>query len=411
MELIITNNENDLLHAQSLIRMASRDAVTIYIPSGTISINEHCISFNNILELLTELEKEQISVDRVYIVGVISDFASEINIRTVISGFLGLTKGNLSYIDETVTLKRRLPVLKRCFSAMNEEPIVETSGDYTVLNFEPSFTRWSHFCLQETKDLIAEKTVLQDEFISVVSEHLKLKKAFSFIRLNHCENRLLGYDFSFPKEEVDITYAIQFGEKLNSKDTSYISARMKEAVKNSTIIGVPKDSSLSSNKLRFLESTTKVHLYSLSLINKQLFTSVNIHYDLGQEIKFKYLLQSAEKIVAITCRDISNLEKSISRKIHKIEIPAEHRFKGDQTSISPHYPDAFIKIEEEIERQISPGVIVLVGAGILGKIYCDTIFKNGGIAIDVGSLMDAIENIPTRGDGFDQFKFWWSETN
>ena len=410
MELIITNNENELLHTKSLIRTKS-EATTILISSGKTIINGNTIVFNNILELLTALEKLETSIERVCIVGVISDFSSEINIRTVIAGFIGLTNGKLSYIDETIKLKSRLAVLNRCFSAMNEEPTVEDSDNYTILKFESSSTKWSDFCIQETKDLISDKTILQDDFISIVSEHLKSKKPFSFIRINHCENRLLGYDFSFPKEEVDITYAIQFGENLSSKDTNYISSRIKEAVKNSTIIGVPKDSNFSSNKLRFLESTTKVHLYSLSLINKQLFTNVNIHYALGQELKFKTLLQSAEKIIAITCRDISILEKSINREIYKIQIPAEHRFKGDQTTISPHYPDAFIRIEQEIEKHVSPGVIVLVGAGILGKIYCDTILQNGGIAIDVGSLMDAIENIPTRGDGFDQFKFWWSETN
>lgn len=408
MELIITNNESDLLHTKSLIKIEN-EAINIFVSSGKAIINEKTIFFNNILELLTALEKEETSIERVCIVGVISNFSSEINIRTVIAGFIGLTNGKLSYIDESVRLKSRIAVLNRCFSAMNEEPTVENSGNYTILNFESSSTRWSEFCIQETKDLISDKTILQDEFISIVYEHLLAKKPFSFIRINHCENRLLGYDFSFPKEEVDITYAIQFGENLSSKDTNYISSRIKEAVKNSTIIGVPKDSFFSSNKLRFLESTTKVHLYSLSLLNKQLFTNVNIHYSLGQEINFKKLLQSAEKIVAITCRDISPLERSINKKIHKIHIPAEHRFKGDQNNISPHYPDAFIRIEQEIENQVSPGVIVLVGAGILGKIYCDTILQNGGIAIDVGSLMDAIENIPTRGDGFDQFKFWWSE--
>ncbi|HGT5496687.1 TPA: hypothetical protein ACM37B_004301, partial [Escherichia coli] len=205
MELIITNNENELLHTKSLIRTKS-EATTILISSGKTIINGNTIVFNNILELLTALEKLETSIERVCIVGVISNFSSETNIRTVIAGFIGLTNGKLSYIDETIKLKSRLAVLNRCFSAMNEEPTVEDSDNYTILKFESSSTKWSDFCIQETKDLISDKTILQDDFISIVSEHLKSKKPFSFIRINHCENRLLGYDFSFPKEEVDITY-------------------------------------------------------------------------------------------------------------------------------------------------------------------------------------------------------------
>lgn len=255
MELIISNNEKELLAVDPLIYKASKDAITIYISSGDVFIDKHKLSFGNILELLSALEKHECIIDRVYIIGLISGFSSEINIRTIISGFIGLVKCQLIYIDETVKLQRRLPVLNRCFSAMNEEPSVEVCGKYMILDFHSSLTRWSNFCLQETKNLIAERTVLPDAFISMVSEHLKSKKPFSFIRLNHCENRLLGYDFTFPKEDVDVTYAIQFGETLSSKDTSYISSRIKEAVKNSTILGVPKDSNFSSNKLRLLEFT------------------------------------------------------------------------------------------------------------------------------------------------------------
>lgn len=409
MELIISNTDNEFLATKSLLSDADNNAVKVYISTGEALINDCLIKFDNILDFLSKLEKENFHIDKIFIIGVVSSFSSEINIRTAFSAFIGLAIKQFTYIDESSRILRRLPVLNRCFLAMNEEPSVEHSDNYITLKFIQSSNRWSSFCLQETKNLVSEKTVLQDQFISIIAEHLTLKKPFSFIRLNHCENRLLGYDFSFPKEEVDITYAIQFGENLSTKDTGYISSRIKEAVKNATIIGVPKDANLSSSKLRFLEFTTKVHLFNLSLLQNQYFTNVNNHYELGQNKKFKELLQSAEKIVAITCRDISALEKSIGKSIKKIGIPAEHRFKGANSFLSPHYPDAFIKIEEEIEKQVSAGVIVLVGAGILGKIYCDTISKCGGIAIDVGSLMDAIENIPTRGDGFDQFKFWWSE--
>lgn len=409
MEIIISNTDAELIIARPFIVDANSDAVKINLSSGRVLIEDDIIEFNNILELLSSLEKKNLDVDKIFIVGLISSFSSEINIRTAFSGFIGLAKKQLSYIDESSRITGRLSVLNRCFLAMNEEPFVNNTGEHIELKFLRPSNRWSSFCLNETKKNVTERTLLHGDFLNKLSEHLMLRKPFSFIRLNHCENRILGYDFTFPKDEVDITYSIQFGNSLSTQDTSYISSRMKEAVKNATVIGAPKDTPLSSSKLNFLEFTTKVHLLNLSLLQNQFFTNVNIHYDLGQNRKFKEILQSAEKIVAITCRDISLLEKNIGKPIHKIDVPAEHRFKGNENITSPHYPDFFIDIENEIDEIVSPGVIVLVGAGILGKIYCDTILKNGGIAIDVGSLMDAIENIPTRGDGFDKFKFWWND--
>ena len=42
------------------------------------------------------------------------------------------------------------------------------------------------------------------------------------------------------------------------------------------------------------------------------------------------------------------------------------------------------------------GAIFLVGAGVLGKIYCDVIKEKGGIAIDIGAIFDAWANVKSR---------------
>jgi hypothetical protein len=54
---------------------------------------------------------------------------------------------------------------------------------------------------------------------------------------------------------------------------------------------------------------------------------------------------------------------------------------------SPHYPDVF----EEVMRSLGnleEGQLVLVAAGLLGKIYCNRIKQCGGIALDIGSVAD-----------------------
>jgi hypothetical protein len=42
------------------------------------------------------------------------------------------------------------------------------------------------------------------------------------------------------------------------------------------------------------------------------------------------------------------------------------------------------------------GELFLVAGGLLGKIYCDRIKRSGGVAIDIGSLIDAWLGAPTR---------------
>ena len=45
---------------------------------------------------------------------------------------------------------------------------------------------------------------------------------------------------------------------------------------------------------------------------------------------------------------------------------------------------------------IEPGTLILVAAGVLGKIYCDKIKSKGGIALDIGSILDMWATIPSR---------------
>jgi hypothetical protein len=71
-----------------------------------------------------------------------------------------------------------------------------------------------------------------------------------------------------------------------------------------------------------------------------------------------------------------------------LHIPGEAVFRADAFGVESHYPHAYQKILRAIEERIQPGDLVLVGAGILGKIYCEAIRRREAIAVDVGSVID-----------------------
>jgi hypothetical protein len=60
-----------------------------------------------------------------------------------------------------------------------------------------------------------------------------------------------------------------------------------------------------------------------------------------------------------------------------------------------HFPDRFRAIMRDL-RVPRDGAVFLVAAGLLGKIYCHRIRERGGIAIDVGSLVDAWMGFDSR---------------
>ncbi len=71
-----------------------------------------------------------------------------------------------------------------------------------------------------------------------------------------------------------------------------------------------------------------------------------------------------------------------------LQIPGEASLRVDAFGVEPHYPRVYQHILAAIDEHIQPGDLVLVGAGILGKIYCEAIRRRHGIAVDVGSVID-----------------------
>lgn len=74
-------------------------------------------------------------------------------------------------------------------------------------------------------------------------------------------------------------------------------------------------------------------------------------------------------------------------------VQGEHLHPGSVSQ--PHWPNGFNEVMEQLEA-VRPGDAFLVGAGVLGKIYCDRIKTRGGVALDIGSILDSWANIPSR---------------
>lgn len=75
-------------------------------------------------------------------------------------------------------------------------------------------------------------------------------------------------------------------------------------------------------------------------------------------------------------------------------VPGELLYHGQSDALR-HYPERFEQLMATLEVP-EPGTLFLVGAGILGKIYCGRIKELGGVALDVGGLMDVWAGNPTR---------------
>lgn len=112
------------------------------------------------------------------------------------------------------------------------------------------------------------------------------------------------------------------------------------------------------------------------------------------------MLESENFLGLVTCHSIlkEKIRKTFNiRSVVIHETPGESKTISDAKLRASHFPTVYKKIIDEISVPFV-GAVYLVGAGLLGKVYCGEIKRQGGIAIDIGSVMDALAGIKTRGN-------------
>lgn len=121
---------------------------------------------------------------------------------------------------------------------------------------------------------------------------------------------------------------------------------------------------------------------------------------------FQKILEKSKEVVLITSRNIADKvrERFKTPSVWSMFIPPEHfMWKPNaviQNEIStkkePHYPTRYLQILKTINASSFTNKLCLVGAGGLGKIYCNEISLRGGIALDIGAMFDGWAGFPTR---------------
>jgi len=155
-----------------------------------------------------------------------------------------------------------------------------------------------------------------------------------------------------------------------------------------------------------------LNTYRWTLLNKsssprQAICSAQMHFELGlASDRFFELIRSAHSLHLISSRrQFSEVMQRVAPllDVHFIEIPGERlrvSCGGDttvQTNASSHFPARFKEVLDEISASVVPGSLWLIGAGFLAKLYCMRIRDLGGVALDLGSLVDVYCGINTRG--------------
>ena len=128
--------------------------------------------------------------------------------------------------------------------------------------------------------------------------------------------------------------------------------------------------------------------------SSKLITSAWIHLALIPYIGD--IMDAAQAVIVITGR--AQLEPHFKTRLETrlrsfIAVPPQsYRPSSDDDT---HYRKTFPRVLDALRADLR-GTLVLVGAGLLGKIYCDAARNSGAVALDFGSGFDILAGVSTR---------------
>lgn len=225
---------------------------------------------------------------------------------------------------------------------------------------------------------------------------LKTKRPVSIIRAGDGEKIVLESNKDLPSYHLCLQSVMkrQMGYEPIMSDVEGVRQNLITAYQGADIIGIPAHANLQNlnTHWRGVENVVK----PLAKTNK--FCSTDIGYDLLYSGMLDQWLTNQKQVVYISCRDIDQQlkDKYGIKTVNSFIIPPEAKFTSGYEG-ERHYPDMFNKMEWWLNSANCAGVPCLVGAGVIGKIYCNWMRDRGGVAIDLGAVFDLWAGFSTRG--------------
>lgn len=225
-----------------------------------------------------------------------------------------------------------------------------------------------------------------DELFKLIKNR---KEPIAVTRCGDGEARILNRDY-------DMVLTRQLGYLPNEEQCEEIRQNLITAYASADIIGIPqnKRAGLSDYWYR-CEEILYANCPEAECKDK---TNVDYAYDWLRDELFTKLLLGRDCLNYISSRDLNKefIREFVIGQIFRYLIPPEAKFSYESAS-QRHYPDVFNHLKEHIKIMPAGGNLCLIGAGVIGKIYCSWFKQAGGIALDIGGVFDLWSGLCTRG--------------
>ncbi|SDT97371.1 hypothetical protein SAMN05428979_0835 [Stappia sp. ES.058] len=240
-------------------------------------------------------------------------------------------------------------------------------------------------------------------FMQSVMTALSEQRPFSMIRLSDGEGHAFaqGHEF-FSLEDQKNRERHWWGMELTEEQRGLLCSRVVAAADRADVLGIPSihrfvrdthhktttfTGSIQGRGLLQVLHHFSTHepsaLFGEEKMNIPLFRSVDAMKD---------LIGAAQRCVLVSSAGAESAPAWMqdASKIEHIVIPTHFRTSRNEKYHVADQPLPLIyeDINQQVRDRVSAGTLVLVAGGIIGKVFIDTAKDAGGVALDIGSVMD-----------------------
>jgi len=246
----------------------------------------------------------------------------------------------------------------------------------------------------------------REEAYAHIRKAIADRAPFSLIRLGDGEGRIMGFPHFVERARVADIWENWFGHR-NAADeqVTWMQQALKDVCRNADLLGIPKAEASIACEFGRVAALLPRDGY---VERTALLCHAGIHLGLHRADLYRPLFDGLPRIGIIGPRDLTATLPALYGvpEVEWLPVPPEMTFsglpEGEKAGLvraDAHLAQRFPALmEREIPALLArhPGLVVLVGAGILGKLYCRRVKDLGGVAVDVGSMMDVWAGLKTR---------------
>jgi hypothetical protein len=240
---------------------------------------------------------------------------------------------------------------------------------------------------------------------------------FSLIRLGDGEGACITLDAS-DEEAFGALYelnrqnriSVWFGADFNWRTNGFMEscAELPAAIEEADLLAIP-DAGWLKHAYQISSTTgipSLVNIIRLLLAREPGLPKLRLcthaaHVELYQHGYMETIIRAAKNLSVVTC--LPDLPGALRAgfdldSVSLFQIPGEHGARkalGEGVDFGNHYPTAYQRLTAELSVPHN-GKLFLIAGGFLGKLYAATIRRHGGVALDIGSLVDSWMGRKTR---------------